>query len=121
MTTLTKTLLLLALFLGFSLPVHAQSGSTPAFAVGVATNCSGATCTFTDNTVVGSGQYFYFLEAQYSPANPSATGQISIPSNSFNVTIPSGTGHSVTLTWTASPTAGVSYIVYRGAPPTNLH
>lgn len=88
---------------------------SPLNKVGVATSCDNLSnpCTYVDSTVV-TGQYFYFVVAETS-------GGYSKPSNKVDVTIPTGTGHKATLKWTPpAVTNGVTYFIYRGAPPSNL-
>ena len=78
---------------------------------GVAQGCTDNTnCTYTD-MAVSSGSHTYFVEAFDGT-------QYSSPSNSVTVTVPSGT-HNVILTWTPASN-GVSYFIFRTAPPTNL-
>ncbi len=90
-------------------------GPAPPLATNVAANCTDSTtCTYTD-VAVPSGQHFYFAIAVNTQS------QQSVGSNTFNVTVPSGV-HNVVLNWTpsASGPSGISYTIYRGAPPTNV-
>jgi len=98
--------ILLWLLLGQQVPPLNQTG--------VATNCDNQTiqCTYTDQNVP-PGPHFYFVVAE------DTNGNISLPSNVVNVTVPAGT-HNVVLTWVPSTTPNVTYFMYRGAPATNL-
>ena len=103
---------MLSLFL--YLAIMAQALSTPPInPAPVAQGCtSAANCTYTDNNV-SPGQHFYFVEA--------TNGQNSVPSNSVVVTVPNdGKTHNVALSWNPSPTPGVGYEIFRGAPATGL-
>lgn len=75
----------------------------------IATGITGTT--YTDANVA-PGQHFYFVVACNA-----GTTVCSGPTNSVNVLVPAGQ-HNVVLNWTASPSPGVTYSVYRGAPPT---
>ena len=73
---------------------------------------SNANCIYTDQNV-SPGQHFYFVEA--------TNGQNSVPSNSVVVTVPNdGKTHNAALSWNPSPTPGVGYEIFRGAPATGL-
>ena len=73
--------------------------STTAIATGVATGCSGATCTYTDTTATTQGvTYYYTLKAVLGTASSvsSAEASVFIP---IVVTVPaSPTGFTVTIT-----------------------
>jgi hypothetical protein len=99
------------LFLWFAL---GQAPVPPLNSVGAATSCDNVTilCTYTDPSVP-PGPHFYFVVAQDSQGN------VSVPSNVVNLTVPAGT-HNVVLTWNPSTTPSVTYFIYRGAPATNL-
>jgi hypothetical protein len=101
-----------AKFALYFLLAHPQA-IAPLNQTGVATNCDNVTiqCTYLDANVP-TGPHFYFAVASNTSGN-------SVPSNRVDVSIPTGT-HNVTLTWTPSTTPGVTYFMYRGAPPTNL-
>lgn len=101
-----------AKWLLYFLMSHPQAVA-PINAIAVATGCDNVTiqCTYLD-TNVSPGPHFYFAVA-------SSSSSFSSPSNRVDVTVPSGT-HNVSLAWTPSPSPGVGYFIYRGAPPTNL-
>jgi hypothetical protein len=93
----------------------APPGPAPPLAINVAPNCtSSVTCTYTD-VAVPAGQHFYFAIAVNMQSLQS------VGSNTFNVTVPSGLPN-VVLSWTpsASGPSGISYTIYRGAPPTGV-
>lgn len=108
-----KLVRLLGLFFLLAAATQAQVPVAPLNATGVATGCDNVTiaCTYTD-VAVPAGPHFYFVVAQNA-------GGSSGPTNRIDVNVPPG-AHNVLLNWDPSPTAGVTYFVYRGAPPTNL-
>ena len=91
----------LLLFLLLSQPINATAINCPT---------PGAACTYTDATP-NAGSDTYFVEA-YDGTN------YSVPSNPVTVTVNSG--QTVTLTWNASTSTGVTHWVFRTSPPTGL-
>ena len=103
-------LLFLAVFSSF-----AQAPVAPLNSVGAATGCDNVTiaCTYTD-VAVPPGPHFYFIVAANGTIANASTA-----SNRVDILVPAG-AHNVVLKWSPSPTIGVTYFIFRGAPPTNL-
>lgn len=76
----------------------------PAIATGLTTT------TYNDATVVDGAEYGYIVTA-VTPWGYACSNQV------LDVVIPATGTHSVTLTWVASTTAGVTYSVFRAVPP----
>lgn len=75
------------------------------------------TLTFTDSTTVDGAVYQYQVTATQSVGGVNAE---STPATSPGAQIPATGTHSVTLSWAASTTPGVTYNIYRtGAISTN--
>ena len=112
---IVKLVRLLGLFFLLAAATQAQAPVAPLNAAGVATGCDNVTivCTYTD-VAVPAGPHFYFIVAANGTVANSST-----PSNRVDVLVPAGV-HNVQLKWNPSPTPGVTYFVFRGAPPTNL-
>jgi fibronectin type 3 domain-containing protein len=109
-----KRLLLLFTLLTAS-ALAAQSVPCGAPAVPLATNV--ALTTYTDAAIVNGATYFYAVNAV------DANGNASTCTSVVTASIPATGTHTVTLTWTASTTPGVTYAVFRAQapnPPTNL-
>lgn len=78
--------------------------------------------TYTDSTCPNQSTCYYqvtALDAQNFESVPSACGtsQLCVGGNIAVVSMPSSGTHSVTLTWTASTSTGVTYNVYRHIGP----
>lgn len=81
-----------------------------------------STLTYTDSTCPNQSSCYYqvtTLDSAGFESQPAACAstQLCIGGNTAVVSMPSSGTHTVTLTWTASPSTGVTYNVYQHIGP----
>ena len=99
---------------GVTYTVYRSTGSGAAVAIQ-----SGVTATtYADQTTAGSTTYSYYVVAANNAGNSAPSNTVTLTTGAAVVGAPTNltataSGSSVNLGWTASPTSGVTYTVYR--------
>lgn len=112
-----KKITILLFFILVSIITHAQASQGFTLLKNV------SALTYVDSTCPDMTSCFYEVTAVDSSGHesqpaPCSTGQLCFNGNQAIAQMPSSGTHTVTLTWTASPTSGVTYNVYSHIGPT---